>query len=333
MTKTTLQPKGKPAVIPAPVTTSMVSAKRNDDVKVKTYFLFEAKQGSSELHNSAMDMPRDVRNILASFALNIALRIKAKIVFNHSIHPIFDRMFNDVPCEEMENDYEDLAENAACPLCGMMIDAPYNYVEVVIGKNLNMVFSLRLLVHLLNEHEFSVPGQFASLVFSKFFNAIPVIKLPTEMTREELLDEINTARAANESLAEAVSKMQEQLAALMNTKAPVAKPEEITIDLKTGMIAEPITTAPPSVSPVVPLIVAETIWDEVKKEVGDPAASKSGDDGDDSADEETTDEAATEDTGDADEDDDSDSDESEGEADESSQEEDDGDDADEEDEG
>jgi len=333
MTKTTLQPKGKPAVISAPVTTSMVSAKRNDDVKVKTYFLFEAKPGSTELHNSAMDMPADIRNILASFALNIALRIKAKIVFNHSIQPIYVKMFDDVACEEMENDYEDLAENAACPLCGMMIDAPYNYVEVVIGKNLNMVFSLRLLTHLLNEHEFNVPGQFASLVFSKFFNAIPVIKLPTEMTREELLDEVNTARAANESLAEAVSKLQDQLTTLMNTKAHVAKPEEpkeITIDLKTGMIAEPITSTPPSVSQIIPLATAETIWDEVKKEVGDPAAMKSGDDGDDSTDEETTDETATEDDSDADEDDDSDS---EGEADESSQEEDDGDDADEEDEG
>jgi hypothetical protein len=322
--KTTLQPKGKPAIT-APVTTAMVSAKRNDEVKVKTYFLFE--KGTNEantLHNSAMELPCDVRNIFASFAANIASRIKARATFHNTVQPAYAKIFDGISCEEMENDYEDLAENAACPLCGKMIDAPYNYVEVVLGKNLNMVFSLRLFVHLLNEHDFSIPSHFASFVFGKFFSGIPIVKLPHEMTRDELLDEVRIARAANESLTEEVAKMSRQLSIIVGSlacKDPSALIQEISIDPATGTIAPAGNDAAAGVEPAAvvvtnPPAVVKDIWEEVKKEVGNTGDSKS-DDGDDSVDDTVT-EKPTEDVDDADDDAD---DEDEGEADESSQEE------------
>jgi hypothetical protein len=194
---------------PAP----LVSSKRNDDVKIKNYFMFEKANLTSPLHNLANEVPITLRAIIAGFAVHVAQKLnRVKLNITRTLdYSQYIPAFNDIQCEDIENDYEDLGQAGSCPLCHKTIDAPYYYTEIAISKGVNVIISLKLLEHLLNDHNFSVPPQFAAFVFNKYFSNLPIIKPLSEMDRDELIIEVTSARKANDFLAHEMALMKAEL--------------------------------------------------------------------------------------------------------------------------
>lgn len=217
-----LQPK-KPVpdttIITNPTPAPLVSSKRNDDVKIKNYFMFEKANLSSPLHNLANEVPATLRAIIAGFAVHVAQKLnRVKLNITRTLdYSQYIPAFKDIQCEDIENDYEDLGQAGSCPLCHKTIDAPYYYVEIAISKGVNMIISLKLLEHLLNDHNFSVPPQFAAFVFNKYFSNLPIIKPLSEMDRDELITEVTSARKATEFLVHEMSIMKEELMKLKDS--------------------------------------------------------------------------------------------------------------------
>jgi hypothetical protein len=283
---------------PAP----LVSSKRNDDVKIKNYFMFEKANLSSPLHNLANEVPATLRAIIAGFVVHIAQKLnRVKLDITRTlIYAQHISAFTDIQCEDIENDYEDLGQAGCCPLCRKTIDAPYYYAEISISKGVNMIISLKLLEHLLNHHNFSVPPQFAAFVFSKYFSNLPIIKPLNEMDRDELIIEVTSARKANDFLAHEMALMKAELISLKGSlvaNASVVTEEtysvppikEMLLDVVNGSL---VHEDPNPTVAVIPIAVEVGDTEESKSDdVEDKTSSDDGpDDTDGDADEETDDE-------------------------------------------
>lgn len=263
-----LQPK-KPVpdttIITNPTPAPLVSSKRNDDIKVKNYFMFEKANLSSPLHNLANEVPITLRGIIAGFTVHVAQKLnRVKLNISRTLdYSQYISSFADIQCEDIENDYEDLGQNGCCPLCRKSIDAPYYYAEIAISKGVNMIISLKLLEHLLNDHNFSVPPQFAAFVFNKYFSNLPIIKPLSEMDREELIAEVVICRKANDFLANEMALMKAELISIKgslvaNIGVPVTPEEyasnppikEMLLDVVNGSIVHEDSNPTVAILPV-----------------------------------------------------------------------------------
>jgi len=276
-TKPSLTPTSnkKQTATPPPATTAppMVSTKRSDDVKIKCYLMFEASNLAHPIYQLAAELPLNVKEIIAAFVARLGQRTKAKLNITRTLeYSKYLNLFDDVQCEDIENDYEDLGPSGNCPMCNKTIDAPYNYVEVSIGKSTNMIFSLKLAEHLLNDHggNISFPPQFVSFVFQRFFTNLAIIKPISEMTKEELIAELINSRRDYSSLAAEVALLKQKIEqpAKIDAKAiGLAMAGELTINAD-GDLVEATEPAARDED--------EELWREVREEVGDITATKSG---------------------------------------------------------